>query len=447
MQKKGIKTACALLLSVVIALCPSLCVRTSAIEPPTIERVGAAYLYNIENDRVTFEQNADELLFPSASVKIMTAVVAYEALGSRMDESIEITSEMILGASGNHIGIKKGERLSVCDLFYALLLKGANDAAYVLAYLSYGSADAFVVKMNERAQSLSMTDTVYKNVSGMHHADMVTTARDTAKIAGVFASYSELIEMSSVTKHVIEKNGITEERNLYNRNAFVSKLNSLGTKEYYYADARGMCFGSTSEGGDSFVTLAERDGLRYICVILGGEENETETEIYAFKAAKTLCDYALDGFGYVKVLSSDKLVYDMPVSLSEQADRVMLVPKEDIKAYLPYDVDVKTQITLSYTLDHDTLTAPVAEGQKAGYVSVYYGDVLLGTVELVTQNEVSLSAFLSVLESIRRFTESKFFICSAIALVVVTVGFVLINSLVRGRRARRRSHSRYNKFR
>ena len=447
MQHKGIIAVCALFLAAVCVLCPAFSVRTTALEPPEIERVGAAYLYNIENDTVNFEKNADAVLFPSASVKVMTAVVAYEALSSRMGESVQITSEMILGATGNHIGIKKGEMLSVRDLFYALLLKGANDAAYVLAYLSYGSVDTFVEKMNERAASLGMTSTVYKNVSGMHHPDMVTTARDTAKVAGVFASYSELIEMSSVTKHVIEKSENTTERNMYNRNAFVSKLNSLGTKEYYYQYARGMCFGSTSEGGDSLVTMAEREGLRYICVILGGEENETETEIYAFHAARTLCDYALEGFGYVKVLSRDKLVYDMPVALSEQTDHVMLIPREDIKVYLPLDVDVAQEITVSYTLDHDSLTAPVAEGQKAGYVSVYYGDVSLGTVELVTQNEVTLSTFLSVLESVRRFTESKFFICSAIALVVVTVGFVLINGFVRGQRSRRRSRSRYNKFR
>lgn len=447
MQKKGLMCACALFLSAVLLLCPALCIRTSALEPPVIERVGAAYLYNIENDLVTFEMNADELLFPSASVKVMTAVVAYEALSSRMGESVVITSDMILGATGNHIGIKTGERLSVRDLFYALLLKGANDAAFVLVNLSYGSPDAFIQRMNERAAELGMTKTVYKNVTGMHHPDMVTTAEDTAKVAEAFASYSELIEMSSVTKYVIEKSDKTTERNLYNRNAFVSKLNSLGTKEYYYQDARGMCFGSTVEGGDSFVTMVERDGLRYICVILGGEENEAETEIYAFIAAKALCDYALDGFGYVRVLTRDKLVYDIPVALSEQTDRVMLIPGDEIKAYLPKDIDIKTEITVSYTLDHETLTAPVAEGQKAGYVSVYYGDVILGTVELVTQNEVTLSTFLSVLERIKRFTESKFFICSAIALVVLTVSFVLVNGFVRGQRSRRRSRSRYNKFR
>ena len=437
--------ASALFLCALLCFIPSLCV--SALEPPVIERVGAAYLYNIENDRVTFEQDADKQIYPSASVKIMTAIVTYEQLSSRMDELIVITDAMIAGATGNHIAIRAGEHISVRDLFYALLLKGANDAAYVLANIACGSVEGCVERMNARAAELSMTSTVYKNVTGMHHPDMHTTARDTGRAARVFASYTELLDMSSVTKHVIEKSPNCTERNIYNRNAFVSKLNALGTKEYYFENSRGMSFGSTTEGGDSFVTMVERDGLSYICVILGGEENEAETEIYAFIAARALCEYALDGFGYVTVLTRDKLIYDMPVALCEETDRVILVPKDEIKVYLPSDVDVSVDITTAFTLDREVLSAPVAEGTKVGYVSVYYGDEMLGTVELVTQNEVKLSAFLAVLDSIKTFTRSKFFICSVISLCVLTVGFVLLNSVYRGQRAKRRSSVRYNKFR
>ncbi len=447
MQRKRIMRVCAVLIAAVALLCSVPSVPVSALEPPQIERVGAAYLYNIENDKLIYEMDADKLMYPAASVKIMTAVVAYEALSSRMGENIIITAEMLQGSRGNNIAIKAGEHICVRDLFYAMLLKGANDAAFVLSCVSYGSVESFVEKMNERASALSMSSTVYKNPTGMHDPEMVTTARDTAQVAEVFASYGELLEMSSVSKHVIEPTPDCTERNIYNRNAFVSKLNSLGTKEYYYADAKGMNFGSTEEAGDSFVTLAEREGLRYICVILGGEESEDESEIYAFISAKALCDHALGGYGYVKVLTTDKLVHDMQVFLSEETDRVMLIPEQEIKSYLPYDIDVEKEITYSHTLDHESLTAPVAEGQKVGFISVYYGEELLGTVPLVTQNEVKRSAFLAALENIKSFTQSKFFICTTVALAVVTVSFVLVSSLVRGQRAKRRNSIKYKRFR
>ena len=82
-----------------------------------------------------------------------------------------------------------------------------------------------------------------------------------------------------------------------------------------------------------------------------------------------------------------------------------------------------------------------------GYISVYYGDELLGTAPLVTQNEVKLSSFLSLLESVKRFTQSKFFICFAISLAVISVGSVIGNSVYRSRRAGRRNSIRNKKFR
>ncbi len=439
MQKRIYRIICvtlSLLLLFSYASLPSL-----ALEEPSLEKVGAAFLYNLENKKTMFEYNADEIKFPSAAVKIMTSVVAYEKLRDRMDEKISITKEMISEAKGNYIAIEPGEKIKVRDLFYAMLLKGANDATYVLVHAAYGSTADFVSAMNTRAKQLGMISTTYTNPTGMHDESMVTTARDQAQVGMLFCSYNELLEMSSSSKHVIEEDKDCIERNIYTRNAFISKLNTYGTIEYYYPDAKGLNFGTTIEGGDSFLTLCERDGLSYICVILEGEQDDQE-HIFAFDAAKVLCDYALDGFGYIKVLGTDKLVYDIPVELSETADKVMLVPSGEVKAFLPTDVDFDTDISYSYTLTNDKLTAPVAEGMQAGHISVYYKDELLGTVTLITQNEIEKSAFLSTLESIKHFTQSKFFVCTAIALAVVTVGFVFINSYRRASKRKRNTRPR-----
>ncbi len=439
MQKRIVRAVCAFLS--VLFFCSFSALFANCLEAPSTERVGAAFVYSIENEKVMLEYNADELHLPSASVKIMTSVLVYEKLKDKLDERITVTKEMIAEAKGNHIAIEEGEILSIRDLFYAMLLKGANDATYVLVHKSYGSTENFVLAMNEKAKALGMNSTTYTNPTGMHDSAMLTTARDQAKIARLFLSYEELLSMSSEPKHVIEKTQDTAERNIYTRNAFISKLNSMGTNEYYYPDASGISYGSTEEGGDSFVTLCSRNGLSYICVILGGETGEDE-HIYAFDAARALCDYVLDGFGYVKVLGKDKLVYDIPVELSEKADKVMLVPSEEIKAFLPTDVDLEKDISYSYTLTDESLVAPVFAGTPAGHISVYYRDELLGTVPLVTQNEVEKSSFLGLLESIKGFTQSKFFICTVIALAVVSLGFVLINSCRRAKRQRRNTRPR-----
>ena len=441
-MSKNLFLRLAALFAAVFALSSFLLLPICAAKPETPEKIGAAYLFNIENEKEIFSYNKSKKMFPSASVKIMTAIVAYDALSDKMDQRVTVTREMISGVSGNHIAIEAGEKILVSDLFYALLLKGANDAAYVLANVSYGSVSAFVDKMNEYAKSIGAMDTVFLNPTGMHHPDMTTTAYDMFLISRKFYERTELLTMSGVSKHTIKPTNDCLERNIYNRNAFVTKLNSMGTKEHYYQHAKGICYGSTTEGGDSFSTVAEKDGLTYICVILGAEQSEDGEKIYAFGAAKTLLDYALDGFGYIKVLDTLKNVHDMPVSLSEETDRVMLVPSGEIKAYLPHDIDFDTDISYSYTLNSESLTAPVAEGEEAGSISVYYKDTLLGTVKLVCQNEVKRSGFLYTLDKIKTFTQSKFFICTVIFLIVFTVGFVLINSVIRAKKSKR-YHYRY----
>ena len=87
-----------------------------ALEAPSTERVGAAFLFNLENEKEIFAYEADTVKYPSAAVKIMTSVVAYEALRDRMDEKITVTREMIAESRGNYIAIEAGERISVRDL-------------------------------------------------------------------------------------------------------------------------------------------------------------------------------------------------------------------------------------------------------------------------------------------------------------------------------------------
>jgi D-alanyl-D-alanine carboxypeptidase len=96
MQKERIMRTAALFLAVLMLLFAIPAISVSALEAPTVSRVGAAYLYNIENKKVLFEQDADKQMYPAASVKVMTALVAYEALSSRMEDTVVITKDMIV---------------------------------------------------------------------------------------------------------------------------------------------------------------------------------------------------------------------------------------------------------------------------------------------------------------------------------------------------------------
>ena len=158
--------------------------------------IGAAAVWNIENETFVYEHNADAALAPASLVKLMTAVCAYEVLGDRMDETLTVEYSMIAAASGNQVGYYVGETVTVRDLFGGLLTRGANDCAYLLAYAADGGTDAFVARMNEKAAALGMDATVYKNPTGMNAEGAVTTARDAVRIAEAFNAIPALTALS-----------------------------------------------------------------------------------------------------------------------------------------------------------------------------------------------------------------------------------------------------------
>lgn len=440
-NKTAICKTAATLLSIAIVIgsfAAVLCFGAGALEAPELSGINAAYVYSIENGTALFEYNAKTALYPASTVKIMTAIVAFEALKDRMGETVKVEKSMLKNVTGNNLNLSDGELITIESLFYALLLRGSNDAAAVLACLSCSSEEEFIARMNARAAELEMAGTHYTNVSGMHDKNMYTTAADTAKAALKFSEYTTLLTMSSVTKFVIPATNVFTQRTLYNRNDLISKYNQT---KYFNSNAKGINYGSTNEAGISLVTYTQKNGLSYIVVIMGATANDDKD--MAYTAANALIEWVLSGFAYREVLSTSRLVGEVKVTLSDKADTVMLVPKESITAYLPSDLNLEKDLIYVDTVNYLSFEAPVEEGQSAGYISVYYGEKLLGTTELITMNGVERSEFLHVLAIIKDFTNSRFFRAFAVSIVIFSIIFVLLKSALRKRKQKKRSRYRF----
>ena len=184
----------------VILLLPYVIAPVHAAAPPEIAGAAGAYLYNFENDALLYELNPDARIYPASTVKLMTGILAMEALGDTPDRTITVTAEMLNKVVGNNMGLKVGEIVTVNDMLHGLLLNGANDAAQVLAVEIAGSVDDFVDAMNEKAQYLGAYNTFYTNPTGMHSEAMITTVADTAAIAKYAYSLPGFLEITSLSK-------------------------------------------------------------------------------------------------------------------------------------------------------------------------------------------------------------------------------------------------------
>ncbi len=420
----------------VLLLLPVLFLNAYAADgKPSTDNVEAISVANVEYRKIVIDKNLDKTIYPASTVKLMTALVAYDRFKNDLDQKITVTKEMISASIGRNMALENGEIISAKDLLYALLCGGYNDAATVLAFATSGSVEAFCNLMNEKARSLGANNTNYKNPTGLHHDEMVTTAFDTTLVAIAFFENETLLDISKKVKHIIDATNLSNERTIYNRNALIT---TASTEDYYYSYAEGMNAGATDEAGDCVVTAGRLDGLSYVCVVMGGKIDDSETN-YAYKVAKNNLRYALINYSVIKLKSKKAIITSLPVRFSAVTDSVNVVMDKDLSSLLYSGVDVKKDIELVAELQYNSLDAPFEEGKKVGTIKAYYKGNLLDEATLITTDGVDSHGFLIFMYKMRKITANPVFII----LLLLSIGagafyFIKIRKKPTSRKRRKR---------
>ena len=424
----------ALLISLFVSLyTAAIGASAKALEDIPLDKATSVYLYNVENDRILVSQNTDSKIQPVSTVKIMAGLVCSEMLSDRLDEVVVVTQSMIDGVSGQHFNIMPGHNLSVRDLLYLAFCGGCHKSINILAHVISGNLPNFVTLMNTRAREIGMNDTVYAIATGMHHASMYTTVNDVAKLCMQAKSNSLLMQITTASDYTTEKLG---EKNFTfeNRNYLVG---TGYTAKYFNSLCHGLAAGSTIESGYCAATVADNGDLSYVCIVMGAGTEEDGT-IMSYSLVNDLIKWAYDSWGYVEVITEGKTVCEMPVTMSMDIDTVLVVPGRSISIYLPKNTVIGQDITYSYTLNSETLQAPVAEGAHVGLITAYRGNEELATVELVTKSSVAQSEILYTLTRIKEISRSRVFIASVVFALVFTVLYVTVKAIIRGTASNKR---------
>lgn len=219
----------------------------------------SAVLYDPHSESFLYSKNADTRLPMASTTKIMTALVAIES--ASLEATVDISDDAI-GTEGSSLYLKKGERMTMGDLLFGLMLRSANDAAAAIAYEISGSIEAFADKMNEKAESLGLTDTHFTNPHGLDDKEHYTTARELAIITGEALKNDTFLQIVSTKKQIIT-NSDGESRLLINHNKLLNMYeNTIGVKT-----------GFTKKSGRCLVGAAERDGVRLITVTINAPDD------------------------------------------------------------------------------------------------------------------------------------------------------------------------------
>ena len=310
---------------------------------------------------VLYESNADERLAPASITKIMSLVLIMEAIdtGTLALDTVITASEHACSMGGSQIWLEPNEQMTVDELLKAVVIASANDATVALGEAIAGSEEGFVVMMNEKAKSLGMNETEFKNATGLDAEGHLTSAHDVAIMSAELVKH-ELIKNYSPVWMDSLRDGKSV---LVNTNRLIR----------FYNGAFGLKTGTTSKAGSCLSAAAERDGLCLIAVVMGSPTSNDR-----FNGARKLLDYGFANFSFENIAADISEVGAVPV---KKGTLRSITPVADGTLPVLLKKGGKSQITQEIELS-DSLTAPIKSGDIIGYVHIKYEDTEIGAIPI-----------------------------------------------------------------
>ena len=341
----------------------------------------ACLLMEKTTGEVLYAVNEHEPLEPASVTKIMTILLVMEAIDSGQLQYGDVVTASAHACSmgGSQIWLKENEQMTVEDMLKAVCVASANDCSVALAEHLAGSEAAFVERMNQRAAELGMEDTVFMNSTGLPAEGHVTSAYDIALMSReLILNHPDVRRFTTIWMDTL-RNG---EFGLSNTNKLI----------HSYEGATGLKTGSTDGALYCLSATAERDGMELIAVIL-----KAPTSAQRFAGAQALLNYGFASYGLAEIQTPGDL---SPIPVRLGAEKAVSVRLEGETALL---AEKEKLGTLETELTMETeLSAPVAEGQEVGRLTVTSGGETLAEFPLVADRAVARLTYWQLLQRCMR---------------------------------------------
>ena len=317
------------------------------------------------SQRVLAQKNSSAQLPMASTTKIMTAITAIES-GVDLDKVFEISPRAV-GVSGTSLYLRAGEKFTLRDLLYGLMLISGNDASVAIGEYVGGSVEKFVEMMNKKAQEIGATNSHFDNTHGLDSKNHYTTAYDLALITSYAMQNPTFKEIVS-TKNIKITNSDGKNRYLKNKNKLLSSLEGCN----------GVKTGFTDDAGRCLVTSCERDGMDVVCVVRNCGP--------MFEESAALLDKAFKEYHLVDLTSGYAFKTKLKVE-SGQQDYVKIGTYGSY--YYPLKTEELKKVKYKYTID-ESVEAPVESGRA------------IGQVEIFIDNDLHFSEKIYTMENVRR---------------------------------------------
>ncbi|SCM80351.1 D-alanyl-D-alanine carboxypeptidase DacF [uncultured Sporomusa sp.] len=331
-----------------------------------------------ENGTILFEKDSHKRLPPASVTKIMTLLLAVEAVEQgRIQLTDEIfTSETAWRQGGSQIWLEPGEKMSVKEILTAVAVVSANDAAVALMEHIYGSEAAAVEAMNKRAEALGLADTHFNNVNGLPTTDHYMSAYDAALIAKEATTHPLYMEMCGI-KEAWLRDG---------KNWLVNTNKLL----WWYKGGDGLKTGWTEEAKYCFVGTAKRDGLRLISAVFATPEPRSH-----LRESMKLLDWGFANYTAVPIVTQGTVVERLKVNKGIEKE-IQLVAAQDLNLIVGKGQNKNLQKKI---VADSSVNAPIEEGQKCGELIVIKDGKEMGKVDLIAEKAVPKAGLIRIFQN------------------------------------------------
>lgn len=300
-------------------------------------------ILEFESGRILYEKNINEKMFMASTTKILTAITVIE--NCNIDDIVTV-SDKTIGVEGSSIYLEAGEKLSIKDLLYGLMLRSGNDCAETLAVYCSGSIQNFAELMNATAKRIGAFNSNFVNPHGLHDDNHYTTAYDLALISRYAMKNQIFREIVSTESIQIPFSTRNTKRFLINKNKMLKEFDG----------STGIKTGYTKKAGRCLVSSCFRNGMELICVVLNCPP--------MFERSKTLMTECFNKYKNYKLFESDDIV-DFIKTDSEDCG---LYIKNDIIVPLTETEFENIKIIYDYP---NFIEKPFKKDTEIGFIKIY----------------------------------------------------------------------------
>lgn len=337
----------------------------------------AAIVMDASTGLILYEKNIHKKYYPASITKILTTLLAIE--NCSLNEIVTFSRTAIFGIErdSSHIGIDVGEKLTVEQSLYGIMLESANEVAYGIAEHVAGDMESFADLMNKKAKELGCVDSHFVNSNGLHDDDHYTSAYDMALISKAAINNSTFRKVTSTVSYVIPPTNIQEEsRYLTNHHKM------LRNTSYHYDGCIGGKTGYTTISKNTLVTFAKRGDMELICVVMrsDGQHQYTDTAELLDFGFNNYTAYDLTKQSITNKNDSSPF-FTRYNKLFDKTNSPLMTSTKDI-VVLPNSVDVN-DVTKSVTYNSATLD----DGMNTiGTITYTYDDKVVGGADILYNN-------------------------------------------------------------